>query len=464
MNIKTYSILVLAIIYTVNIYASSNDSIENLGLPVLHVTTINAEEPTCDYAFAPEGAFGITTINNTKVPGRCLLVLKGDTIFDSGDYQKNYSGMTIRIRGNTSAYVSQKKPYKIKLEKKNDLFGRGDSCYYDKNWVLIDCGLTLQTVLGNKINQLVGMEWTPTTKYVNLIINNNYRGVYLLSEQVKRNADCRINVDKKTGYLIERDAYWWNEDLYFATNIHNIEFTFKYPDSKDINDEQITYIKNYLNEFEKSLSEGDYTKYIDLPSWVSWLIAHDILGSWDSGGSNIYLTKYDNTSESLLKMSTLWDFNGIMKYYDKWPRIHSDKFYYYTLLLNNQNMSFNNAYIERWKQLSTFIFDSLFVFIDQFEKSETAQALRYSEPYEHNRWNYFDDSVDQNIEEVRQWLSDRQKWINEAILQVKTTTIEPFFSSYNKLDNQPYNLMGQRINSKSFHGIYIKNKKKIKIR
>lgn len=450
--------LTVFVLLSIDCLAFHTDSISRLGLPVLHIMTVDDEEPTCDYAFAPEGAFGITTVNNTKVPGRCVLTHYNDTLFDSGEYQKDKSGMTLKIRGNTSAYYSSKKPYKLKLEKKNDLFGRGDSSFYDKNWVLLDCGLSLKTILGNKVNQLVGMEWTPATKHVNLIINNDYRGIYLLTEQVKRNADCRINVNKETGYIIERDAYWWNENLYFTTEKYNIEYTFKYPDSEDVTEEQLTYISDYLKRFEESISNGTYTDYIDLNSWASWLIGHDILGSWDSGGSNLFLKKKDNTNESLLEMTTLWDFDGIMRYYDKWPRIHTDNFFYYPQLINNQNMAFNDVYAERWKDLSAYVFDSLFIFLNQFEKSETAEALRRSESYEHNRWNYFDDSLDMNIEEDRQWLVNRQSWINEVIGQLPTSNIKTHFTRDNS--NHPFNLMGQPINISTFRGIYIKNGKK----
>lgn len=226
---------ILALLYSVfTAQAVTVDSIAKLGLPVLSITTIDAKEPTCDYAFAPEGAWGITTVNQTKVKGRCLLVSHTDTLFDSGEYLKDKSGMTLRIRGNTSAYYSAKKPFKLKLEKKNDLLARGDSSYYDKNWVLLSTGDCLYTLFGNKVNELVGMPWTPAAIFVNLIINDDYRGLYMLIEQVRRNADCRLNVDKQTGYVIERDAYWWNEDVYFNTDLYNKEFTFKYPDPEDI--------------------------------------------------------------------------------------------------------------------------------------------------------------------------------------------------------------------------------------
>ena len=39
--------------------------------------------------------------------------------YDSGDYVDGESGMTLKIRGNTSAW-QLRKPYKIKLQKKAD--------------------------------------------------------------------------------------------------------------------------------------------------------------------------------------------------------------------------------------------------------------------------------------------------------------------------------------------------------
>lgn len=460
---KKTNLSVLLLLLSSSVQAEDiHSKISALGLPVLSITTVNGEEPTCDYAFAPEGAFGITTTNNTKVPGRCVLTLLGDTLFDSGEYLKDQSGMTLKIRGNTSAYYSEKKPFKLKLEKKNDLLNRGDSSYYDKNWVLLTEGDVLYTLFGNKVNELVGMPWTPAMQYLNLIVNNDYRGIYLLIEQVKRNADCRINVDKKTGYLIERDAYWWNEDLFFKTDKENKEFTFKYPEPEDITPEQLEYITNYLNNFETAIDYGNFEEYIDLNSWASWLLAHDILGTRDSGGSNLYLTKYDNSDETLLQMSTLWDFGSIMSHKDKWSRIHTDNYFYYNRLFNNDNNSFSDVYVERYKELSAFIFERLSAFLDDFEQSSTAQAIQRSRPLEYARWGDYDNtSVQQNIEEMRQWLLQREKWMNEAILSIPTSSTIDISTKQTTTRQQPVNLLGQPVDEHSYRGIIIKNGKKI---
>ena len=98
------------------------------GLPVLCVETVDHEEPTCQYVSAPAGSIGRTIRNATKVPGRMTIYQRIDGVdslmYDSGDYEKDVSGMTIKIRGNSSAYYD-KKPYKIKLQKKRDLLFRG---------------------------------------------------------------------------------------------------------------------------------------------------------------------------------------------------------------------------------------------------------------------------------------------------------------------------------------------------
>ena len=457
---KKTNLSVLLLLLSSSVQAEDiHSKISQLGLPVLSITTVNGEEPTCDYAFAPEGEWGITTTNNNKVPGRCVLTLQENTLFDSGEYQKNASGMTLKIRGNTSAYYSQKKPFKLKLEKENDLLTRGDARYKDKDWVLLPHD-HIYTLVGNKTNELMGIEWTPATQLVNLIVNNDYRGVYLLSEQVKRNTDCRINVDK-TGFLIERDAYWWNEDLYFKTRRQGKAFTFKYPKAEDVTSVQLEYITNYLNDFETALNLEKYDEYIDVDSWAAWLLAHDILGTGDDGGSNIFLTKYDNTSQSKLKMSTLWDFNSILTYRDEWAKIRKYSWYYYRRLLENNNLTFNDAYLKKWNEVSPNIFKDLSQFIADFKQSPTADALQKSFLQEQIRWDYDILSVEATTNKLTEWFESRQEWINTAIRTIPVSSIDQLSTDAEKARQQPVNLLGQPVDEHSYRGIIIKNGKKI---
>ena len=444
------------------LHAINLKEVQQLGLPVLVIETIGQEEPTCDYVFAPEGEFGISITNVTKVPGRAVIIQQGDTLFDSGQYQKDTGGMTLSIRGNTSAYYSEKKPFKLKLEKKNDLLSRADSSFYDKNWALISDGNdVLNAMIGNKLNQLVGMSYTPAYQYVNVIINGDYRGIYMLTETIRRNADCRLNVDKHTGYIIERDAYWWNEPLYFST-AQNTKYTFKYPDDEDVTQQQITYIQTYMTTLEQAIDCGTYDQLIDLHSFAAWMLAHDLLGTGDAAGSNIYLSKYDDAS--LLQMTTLWDFGSVMRenMRHSWAAIHNDSFFYFPRLFSSSNQAFTTQYKELWDELSPYICDSIITFLNDFRSSSTAAALQASRPYEYARWNYQGDTVDENIDAAIAWFTDRHQWLASAI---HTDHIAPHAATQHP-SAVIYTLDGRKLPSSQplNKGIYIINGVKTVIR
>ena len=151
------------------------------------------------------------------------------------------------------------------------------------------------------------------------------------------------------------------------------------------------------------------------------MLAHDILGTRDSGGSNIYLMKYDDTSQSKLAMACLWDFDSTQKTEENWSTVHSD-FFYYADLFGNRNPDFVNAYIDLWNRRGDAIFASLLQFIADFGASATAEALQRSRPYDHERWNYPGSSVAENLADCQQWFTSRQLWLRQAITRLEADT------------------------------------------
>ena len=119
-------------------------------------------------------------------------------------------------------------------------------------------------------------------------------------------------------------------------------YTFKYPD-EDVAEEKINYIKNFIDIFEISIDEGLYDNYIDVNSWARWLIAHDILGTWDACGSNMYITKYDNTNYTKLMMGNLWDFDSNYINSENFASTHFTPSYYFYKLLSNSNTLFKDT-------------------------------------------------------------------------------------------------------------------------
>ena len=393
-------------------WVDANDVIA-AGLPVLYIETVDNELPTYEVALAPEGMAGKGIKNATKVPGRIFIEDGGVKLYDSGDYVEKTSGMTIKVRGNTTAAGSAnaKKPYKIKLQKKADLLGRGNTKYEDKNWILIK-DEALRSKIGFKVNELMGLQWTPSYMYVNVFFNGEYRGLYMLLESIERNTDCRLNV-KKTGYIVELDPYWWNEDRYFTSSFNSkMQYTYKYPDTDDLTEEQNAYIQSFMDVAEASLQDGSYSDFIDIDSFASWMLGHDILGNTDGLGSNWYFTKYDNTSATKLKMGPLWDFDAIMRS-TTWDYAHMN--YWFGALFSNTDQSFVSVYKEKWAGIKSTIFSDMGSYLDAFSQSSVGTAFDNSLLLDNFRWNKDNSSVSSRVEEARAWFEARYTWLDSRI-------------------------------------------------
>lgn len=396
------------------------DSIFGLGLPVLDIETVNHEEPTCEIVAHPEGCMGSGIKNATKVPGRLNIYCSNSTTPDytSGEYKKDASGMTLRIRGNASAQWP-KKPYKIKLQKKANLMLLGDDkTYRDKDWLLIK-DHRLYTLIGCKVNELLGVQWTPRCRYVNVIINGDFRGLYLLMESVKRNTKGRLNVSE-SGFIFEHDAYWWNENEEYVSSIYTPEYnyTFKYPEWEDMTDERRSHITQVISQYEQSLSQATYLQYIDVESFAAWLLGHDLLGTLDSGGSNMYFTKYDDTDTSLIKMANMWDFDSSEMMQDEWANQHFQR--QFKCFFESRYKDFSRCYVKKWNEIKSTFFTDILNFVDRFAESEEGLAFKKSVRCNNKRWDYSYQGLDYEVKHAHDWFSRREEWLSQAIAGIDT--------------------------------------------
>ena len=384
------------------------------GLDVVWIETEDHEEPTYEIADAPEGCWGGSIKNATKVPGHVVVQSRERIIYNSGLYDEKQSGMKVKIRGNWSAR-RPKKPYKIKLQKKADLLGRDDDYNFDKNWLLLPV-FDLNYMIGLKVNDLMGLQWTPVFHFVNVVFNSDYKGLYMLMESVERNADCRLNVDKQTGYIIELDAYWWKEKVYAKASFEEpMNYTFKYPDEDDISSESLDYIQRVVSIAEESTRDGSYEKYIDVDSFARWMLAHDILGNIDGAGSNIFLTKFDSTDGSLLKMGCLWDFDVILKS-KTWDEIHGR--YFFDGLFSSENRTFVNRYKVLWNQKRYEVFIPINTYLQNYLRSDLRKSVDISIDLNNERWKEEMGAIPHSedfIMEALTYLNQRKDWLTNAV-------------------------------------------------
>ena len=395
---------------------STLSSIIGKGLPVVYVTTVDNEEPVCEIVYAPAGSWG-STINSEKVPGRMLIYNRvggvDSVLYDSGDYEKDVSGMTIKVRGNTSA-KGERKPYKLKLQKKSDLLMRGvDSVYKDKEWLLLKDD-NLYNMTGFNVSRLVGMKWVPGRRFVNVVLNNEYRGIYLLTESVKRNPKCRLDVDKDWGFIFENDVYWWNEPVYVISPAYHpsYNYTFKYPDEDEITEDQLAYMRGLVSRFESSQVDGSYPDVIDVKSFASWCLVHDLMGIKDGGGCNRYYTKYDTTAASKIFMPVAWDFDMAERTSSAWSRCHT---VYMARLFASSNRAYVNEYVRQWCLLRDSFLEDVNQFYEEFVNSDEGRGLSSSYYFCNVVWNQNLWS-DYLLQWRHDWLVARYEWLDANIM------------------------------------------------
>lgn len=444
------------------------DEVKQTGLYTVEITTNNGEEPQAAVIESPwkPDTYNMTYIN--KVPCQIVISINGSTLYDSGSYEKETSGATIRINGNTTAFYSDplNMPYKLKLEKAADLLCRKDgNDYSDKHWRLLKDAVSMNTMVGLKLSQLIGMEWTSAYIPCNVIINGDYRGCYLLMETVKRNNRCRITCDKHKGCIIERDPYWWKETLYFSSSRYDGEsmyrWTWKYPDEDELDEDRQQYVQQYINALEQSLYSGNYSNYIDIPSWTKWILAHDLLGTRDSGGANMYLKKQDDTTDSRMEMPCLWDFDSN---YDVTPgnfsRLHLSTNSYFSTLFNSVNTSFAKEYIELWNGTKDNLVHQLTQFINDYITSDEAISLNASRILHNKRWNTTYGTVEDDARYTLRWLNNHITPLDQNIQNMADMLSGIKTKEYNSNDahhNLFYSLSGYKINNSIKQGVVIQN-------
>ena len=274
---------------------------------------------------------------------------------------------------------------------------------------------------------------------------------------MSRNPSCRIDVDKDTGYIIELDPYWWNEDVWFETTLTRgspfRRYTFKHPDSEDVTEEQVEYISGVMSDVEESIMDGTYSGLIDVESFVEWILAHDILGTWDSMGSNTFLTKHDDTRVSKVRLGPPWDFDTVMMMDGDWSRMH-DTMLFPWFWGEGPEGQFTRMYYMRLEDVRGWLFDAMADWAGEFLETETAKGIDRSRRYDSARWGIGYRTVGENVERICDWFWTRKEW---AGFTVSVPTL--------RQDSVPrpsavYDLQGHRIKGTSHHGVYIRDGRK----
>lgn len=363
--------------------------------------------------------------------------------------------LSIKGRGNSS-WTFPKKPYTFKLDIETDLLGMGSAKkwnllanYWDKT--LIRNYLTLNLAAG------MSLAYTPECEFVDLYINGVCKGNYLLTEKIELGKE---RIDESGGVLFELEQSYRHEgncDNCFQTQ-SGAHILLKEPEETDISTADYLALHEesrvFLNELDASLRKGfdEYSKYIDLDSFVNWYILNETVKNYDS----MFVTScYCYRGEDgKMYMGPVWDYdtcygNQAAATCGEPEGFHVDQAPWYQLLL--QSPEFKEALRLRWSELrSTGVFDKFFENITACEKRiEVSRnndeklwptAMSNTElRHENSLFSYTEE-----IDHLRKFISERTLWLDtqwceeprlDGILRSKFVTIIGGFPTILTVEN-----------------------------
>ena len=203
----------------------------------------------------------------------------------------------------------------------------------ESDWIIKSCYTDeyfMKDPLTFELSRRMGY-YAPRTKYIELMINDVYQGVYILEEKVKRDAN-RVNIAKLKptdtsgveltgGYIFEINpngdpAAWYSNYPGYQGPVLTSPYEFKlvYPHQNTIPPVQLNYLHAYVDSFEDALHGPSFQdpvigwrNYASENSFINFLIVSEYSTNYDTYGRSTYLYKEKSTDGNKIHIGPPWD-------------------------------------------------------------------------------------------------------------------------------------------------------------
>lgn len=378
----------------------------------------------------------------------------------------HYNGkIGIEIRGNYSASLPQK-PYALETRDANGisinlpLLGMPP----ENDWALLatyNDKSFARNVLSNSLFEKMN-HYAPRSKFVEVVLNGEYQGIYMFSEVIKRDAN-RVSIAKvypydttwpqiSGGYIIKTD--YWDATNSWQTSYSPIDhpgfpihLVYDYPSPADLVPQQKNYIQNFIYDFETALYGPNftdtvvgYTKYLSKRSFMDYLIVNELARNVDGFKKSCFYHKEKDDSLSgtigKLKAGPVWDFDWAWK--DIWDcsifqatdgsgwshhinDCNTDNYSPGWMIRLLQDSVFSNELNCRYQNLRNSILDTAFLF--QYIDS-VAFYLDESQKRHYGYWGHMGSatgtpeiqsprqSYQEEIDSLKSWIVRRLNWMD----------------------------------------------------
>lgn len=229
-------------------------------------------------------------------------------------YASRWTRGGIRGRGNSTWEWYPKKPYRIKFDSKQKMLGLSKA----KSWVLLANYRDITDMMNTyvfELGRMMGLPYTNHTRYVELLLNGEYMGLYQLTEQVQQGSS-RVNVSDDKGILLTLDVDDGpNNDpssgRNFWSSVYAMPAAVKYPDEEMLTKASRDSIREVFAQLETAIQRKDYaaaSSLLDMESFVRYLMIQELVYNVElSAPRSIFLHK---DGEGKWVMGPLWDFDA----------------------------------------------------------------------------------------------------------------------------------------------------------
>ena len=364
-----------------------------------------------------------------------------------GSFTSFSANAQIRGRGNSSFLWYDKKPYRIKLAEKHKVLGLDKA----KSWVLLANYRDVTDLMNTFVFEMghyLGLPYTNHTRYVELFLNGDYKGVYQLTEQVQQNKN-RVAVSDDRGILISLDVDDGpSESPYaddnFTSKVFKMPVCVKFPDDEYFTPNTVDSVRAVLAELEQAIKDKDYertSQLLDIPSFIKYLQIQEFVYNVElSAPRSIYMHK---DGDGPWVMGPLWDFDA--GYDFDWATMTTGHTFFTdyreTVMGTNpvkRNGQYNyvpqfftnlfacREFVEQYKaqwaavkdSLVTHAWDECMKYVEYLRSDGTMQR-------EANRWPIRNKNFETELQKMHQWLLKRADFMTNLIANIPMPDDEP---------------------------------------
>lgn len=364
-------------------------------------------------------------IGATKKVTAKMRVIDGRGFNRLRDRPNEYSGpIGIETRG-TSSQASPKKQYAFETRKRS---GKNDSVSLlgmpkENDWVLNaahgDPSL-IRSVLAYRLSNALG-RYASRTRFVELVVNGRYRGVYVLAEKLKIDKR-RVDVRGADGeaYLLEvsSDEKTTHRDEIFRLPVRGLPVKWTDPERDDLQDSAASAIEAQVGEFDRVLASpsfadpnAGYPTHLDVPAAVDYVLVNELFKNQDAFRHSLFMHRGAGTK---LRFGPVWDFDVSSGN----PRVPEDEAAPAGWITTASpwadrlwaDPAFVRALADRWRALrAQGVPERLPVWAARYERELRAPAAR-----DYRRWRQ-SGRLRSETDYVRGWLTARIAWMDRAV-------------------------------------------------